>query len=113
MQRLLTGFVLVLVAYIPAHGQGPAATVADLIWLTGRYASETGGGSLEENWRPAASGSIAAVVRSTSGGSTDMVELIVIEEEGGSLTLRLKQWDPGMKPRERASRRWSWSRSVR
>ena len=28
-----------------------------------------------------------------------MIELIVIEEEGESLTLRLKQWDPGMSPR--------------
>ena len=28
-----------------------------------------------------------------------MIELIVIEEEGDSLTLRLKQWDPGMEPR--------------
>ena len=28
-----------------------------------------------------------------------MVELIVIEEEEGTLRLRLQQWDPGFKPR--------------
>ena len=28
-----------------------------------------------------------------------MIELIVVEEEAGSLMLRLQQWDPGLKPR--------------
>ena len=38
-------------------------------------------------------------MRATGGGKTSMVELIVIEEEGDTLRLRLQQWDPGMKPR--------------
>ena len=35
----------------------------------------------------------------TGPSGTSMVELIVIEEEEGTLRLRLQQWDPGMKPR--------------
>ena len=95
MQRLLIGSVLVLFFSAPALGQGPSAKVSDLGWMTGHYSN----GSLEENWAMPEGGSIASLVRGTGDGATNMIELIVIEEEGSSLTLRLKQWDPGMKPR--------------
>ena len=99
MRRLLIGFVLVLLVYTPAFGQGPSAKVSDLAWMTGHYKGDTGNGSLEENWAEPAGGSIASLVRSTGGGATTMIELIVVEEEGDSLTLRLKQWDSGMEER--------------
>ena len=44
-------------------------------------------------------GSIQSLVRQTGPNGTGMVELIVIEEEEGTLRLRLQQWDPGLKPR--------------
>ena len=99
MRCLLLGIGLVLVVSTPAFAQGPAATIADLAWMTGRYMGDTGNGTLEENWAEPVGGSIASLVRSTADGATNMIELIVVEEEGDSLTLRLKQWDPGMKPR--------------
>ena len=99
MRCLLLGLGLVLVMFAPAFAQGPAATVADLAWMTGHYKGDTGNGTLEENWAVADGGSIASLVRSTAGGANNMIELIVVEETGDSLTLRLKQWDPGMKPR--------------
>ena len=81
-------------------GQAPAApAVADLSWMTGTWAGPVGSGELEENWTVPRDGAIQAVVRMTGDGKTSMVELIVIEEEAGSLTLRLQQWDPGFKPR--------------
>ena len=55
--------------------------------------------TLEENWIMPVDGSIASLVRMTGNGSTSMIELIVIEEENDSLVLRIKQWDPGFKPR--------------
>ncbi len=67
--------------------------------MTGHYQGDTGNGTLEENWAEPDGGSIASLVRSTAGGATNMIALIVVEETGNSLTLRLKQWDPGMKPR--------------
>lgn len=76
-----------------------AATVAALSWMTGTWAGPVGAGELEETWTVPRDGAIQAVVRMTGGGKTSMVELIVIEEEEESLTLRLQQWDPGFKPR--------------
>jgi hypothetical protein len=99
MRCLLLGLGLVLAVSAPTFAQGPAATIADLAWMTGHYKGNMGNGTLEENWAAPVGGSIASLVRSTSGGATNMIELIVVEEEGDSLTLRLKQWDPGMQPR--------------
>ena len=99
MRRLLIGSVLVLLVCAPALAQGPSAKVSDLAWMTGHYKGNTGNGSLEESWAEPEGGSIAALVRSTDGTATNMIELIVVEEQGNSLTLRLKQWDPGMEPR--------------
>ena len=42
---------------------------------------------------------VARVRGFSPDGTTNMIELISIEEENDSLVLRLKQWDPGMKPR--------------
>ena len=100
MRHLLITSVLVLMVPTSGLAQGPSATVSDLAWMTGHYKGTTGNGALEENWTEPIGGSIAALVRSTGdGGATTMIELIVIEDKGDSLTLRLKQWDPGMNPR--------------
>lgn len=77
-----------------------AGSVADLAWMTGTWSGPVGGGNvLEENWTVPKAGSIQSLVRMTGANGTSMVELIVIEEEEGTLRLRLQQWDPGMKPR--------------
>ena len=76
------------------------ASVADLAWMTGTWSGPVGGGNvLEENWTVPRAGSIQSLVRQTGPNGTGMVELIVIEEEEGTLRLRLQQWNPGMKPR--------------
>ena len=77
----------------------PPPSVSALAWMTGTWAGPVGAGELEENWTVPKAGSIQAMVRQTSGGKTSMVEVIVIEEEEGTLRLRLQQWDPGFKPR--------------
>lgn len=95
---LLAGAALaVLGADQPPAGE--KASVAALAWMTGTWAGSVGPGELEENWTTPKAGAIQAVVRMTGGGETSMVELIVIEEEEGTLRLRLQQWDPGFKPR--------------
>ena len=97
MRSMLLGLALVL-ASAPVFAEGPPAKITDLAWMTGHYKGDFGAGTLQENWAPPAGGSIAALIRITDGDATSMIELIVIEEEGDSLTLRLKQWEPGMKP---------------
>ena len=83
-----------------ATDETPAASVADLAWMTGTWSGPVGGGNvLEENWTAPRAGSIQSLVRMTGPNGTSMVELIVIEEEEGTLRLRLQQWDPGLKPR--------------
>src|SRR6187551_2699675 len=78
---------------------GPAAKVADLAWMTGHWSGPMQGGTLEENWLEPTGASIASLVRASNATSTSMIELIVIEEESGSLTLRVQQWNPGFAPR--------------
>ena len=82
---------------VEAAEDAPSTTA--LGWMTGTWAGPVGPGELEENWTVPKAGSIQALVRMTGDGKTSMVEMIVIEEEEGSLTLRLQQWDPGFKPR--------------
>lgn len=76
-----------------------APSVSALAWMTGTWAGPAGAGELEENWTTPKAGSIQAMVRMTGDDKTSMVEVIVIEEEEGTLRLRLQQWDPGFKPR--------------
>ncbi len=101
MRRTL--FVLLIatllsVSAVVADNHGPK--VADLAWMTGTWSGAMGQGSLEENWATPTNGSMAALVRGFSpDGTTNMIELISIEEEDDSLVLRLKQWNPGMTPR--------------
>jgi hypothetical protein len=90
--------ILVLAA-APTFAAGPAAKVTDLAWMTGSWKGALGPGTLEETWSQPDAGSIAALVRGTGNGQTNMIELIVIEEAEGSLVLRLQQWNPGFVPR--------------
>lgn len=93
---MLKNLVTVLLL-LPAISQ--AATVADLAWMTGSWSGPLGEQTLEETWIEPAGGTIAAVIRFTGEGATSMIELIVIEEEQGSLVLRVRQWFPGFVPR--------------
>ena len=82
-----------------AADDAPKAKIGDLAWMSGRWSGPLQGGTIEENWIQPTAKSLAALVRSTSGEATNMIELIVIEEENGTLMLRLQQWNPGFKPR--------------
>ncbi|MDE2852032.1 MAG: DUF6265 family protein [Acidobacteriota bacterium] len=97
MRRTL--FVLLIASLLSvtaaaADNHGPR--IEDLAWMTGTWSSP----QLEENWAIPKNGSMVARVRGFSpDGTTNMIELISIEEENDSLVLRLKQWNPGMEPR--------------
>jgi hypothetical protein len=91
--------IALFAAGAPLAAAGPAATVSDLAWMTGSWKGAAGPGTLEENWVRPDAGTMAALVRGTGAGATNMIELIVIEEAEGSLVLRLQQWNPGYQPR--------------
>jgi hypothetical protein len=83
----------------PALAEGATAKIADLAWMSGHWSGPMQNGTLEENWIQPTAKSLAALVRMTGGDATSMIELIVIEEENGTLMLRVQQWNPGFKPR--------------
>ncbi len=91
--------LLTLLISLPAAA-GVRGTIEQLTWMTGAWSGDVGEGRvLEENWIRVDGGSIASLVRITQGDTTPMVELIVIEQQGDSLMLYVKQWDPGFTPR--------------
>ena len=94
----LAAFLLLAVGPFAAQAKTPGA-VTDLAWMTGAWRGALGEGFLEENWNQPVGGSIASLVRMTGKNGTSMVELVVVEEEQGTLVLRLQQFDPGFKPR--------------
>ena len=99
-RTLFVLLIAILLSVTAAAADNHGAKVADLAWMAGTWSGAMGPGALEENWAAPKNGSMAALVRGFSpDGTTNMIELISIEEEGDSLVLRLKQWNPGMEPR--------------
>lgn len=78
---------------------GPAASIADLGWMTGTWTAALGPNTLEENWIAPANGSIAAMVRMSGPNGIGMWEVITIEEKDGSLMMHVQQWGKGFEPR--------------
>ena len=86
------------------HLASEQPTVGNLKWMTGSWAGDIGGPTLEENWTQAKAGSIASLVRITSPEGTAMVEIVNIQEMEGTLILHIQQWDPGFVPRADAQK---------
>ena len=76
-----------------------SATINSLAWMEGRWAGSTGESYLEETWSAPSAGTMVAAVRMTTGDETNMVEMIIINEEEGGLTLRLQQYSRKHEPR--------------
>ena len=91
---------LLMTLLAQASWGGTPGKIGDLAWMSGHWAGPVGPGTvLEENWIQPTGGSIASLVRITTADKTPMVELIVIEQQGDSLMLYVKQWDPAFSPR--------------
>jgi hypothetical protein len=88
----------------PTHADdaAPPASVKDLAWMSGHWEGAVEDGFLEENWTQPQSGSIASLVRRRQEGATTFIEMIIVNEERGSLVLRLQQWNPDYQPRSAA-----------
>ena len=91
---------LALAGTVNAGEARPAASIADLAWMTGAWQGPAGEDAiLQETWLEPSDDAMAAVVRMLEGGRTDMMELIIIEEAEGSLVFRIQQWSKGFEPR--------------
>ena len=74
----------------------PPATVADVGWLVGAWHGTGLGGLTDEVWLPPAGGAMPGLFRLTEDGQPVFYEAWALREEGGSLVLDLKHFDPDM-----------------
>lgn len=70
----------------------PQASIHEVEWLAGRWLGEGLGAVAEEAWLPPAGGAMAGVFRLVRDGEVELYEVVTLEEEGRSLTLRLKHF---------------------
>jgi hypothetical protein len=74
------------------------AKICDVSWLAGHWIWTGPDGALsEEIWSPAIGGTMIGSFRSTKNGDPVFYELMLLSEEEGSLTLRLRHFHPDLK----------------
>ena len=83
--------------------------VTDLSWLTGSWDAQIGPAVLEENWSLPRAGTIASLVRQTGPEGMGMIEMVYIEEAGGTLDLYIQQWDRAFKSRTLGAQKMTMS----
>ena len=70
----------------------PAASIEDVGWLVGNWEGEAFGQSFEEVWNPPSGGSMAGFFKLMDGDDVGMYEMLVLLEDEGSLSLRVKHF---------------------
>jgi hypothetical protein len=86
-----------------AEGAKPAAgTLADVAWLAGNWAGPGLGGQCEEIWVPPLAGcnEMMGMFRCVRDGKIVITEHCVLAEAEGSLTLKIRHFDPAFNARE-------------
>lgn len=74
-------------------GVQPTATIDRVAWLAGSWEGEGFGGTFEEVWSPPSARTMLGTFKLMHDGRLSMYEIIIIVEEKGSLTLRLKHFN--------------------
>lgn len=72
----------------------PPATLEDVAWLVGSWEGEAFGERFEEVWNPASGGSMVGMFKLMSGEDVGFYELMLLVEEEGSLSLKVKHFNP-------------------
>jgi hypothetical protein len=75
---------------LPEGAPRPAARVADLAWLAGRWIGEGLGGRVEEAWSPPDGGAMVGYFRLVKGDKPVFYEIMTLIEVDGGVELRLK-----------------------
>jgi len=71
----------------------PAATLDDVRWLVGSWKGEAFGGAFEQVWNPPSAGSMLGMFKTLDGdGQVRFYELLLLVEEEGSLSLKVKHF---------------------
>ena len=72
----------------------PSATLEDVKWLTGSWQGTAFGASFEQTWNPASAGSMVGLFKVIRDDAVDFYELLLLIEEEGSLSLKVKHFTP-------------------
>lgn len=70
----------------------PAATLNDVSWLVGNWSGEAFGNTFEESWNPPSAGSMIGFFKLMDGDDVVFYELLLLVEEEGSLSLKVKHF---------------------
>src|SRR5688500_20144863 len=82
---------------LSAGEKPPAATLADMKWLEGRWIGEAFGGKTEEFWSAAEGGAMVGWFRLINKGKPVFYEILTEAEHEGSLVIRLKHFHADLK----------------
>ncbi len=72
----------------------PTATLDDVSWLVGSWEGEAFGGTFEEVWNPPSLGSMVGFFKFMGDEAVAFYELLLLVEEEGSLSLKVKHFNP-------------------
>ena len=80
-----------------AIGTAPAAkaTIQQVAFIAGQWAGTLGDRHIEQHWMTPVGTSMVAAYRNVQGTEPKLYELLVIEQEGEGLMLRIKHFNPG------------------
>ena len=70
----------------------PVATIDDVAWLAGSWYGEAFGDKFEQVWNPPSAGSMVGMFKLLNGDAVAFYELLLIVEEEGSLSLKVKHF---------------------
>jgi hypothetical protein len=71
----------------------PTATLEDVAWLVGSWSGEAFGNTFEQVWNPPSAGSMIGFFKLLSGDEVVFYELLLLVEEQGSLSLKVKHFN--------------------
>lgn len=77
--------------------QAGKASLADVAWFQGIWKGEGLGGQCDETWSPAAAGSMVGTFRLMKNDKLVFSEFMMMVEENGTLTIKIKHFHPDMK----------------
>ena len=72
----------------------PAASFDDVAFLIGSWVGEAFGNSFEESWNPPSAGSMIGFFKLFDGDEVALYELLLLAQEEGSLSLKVKHFSP-------------------
>lgn len=80
-----------------AIGTAPAAkaTIQQVAFIAGQWSGTLGDRNIEQHWMTPLGTSMVAAYRNVQGTEPKLYELLVIEQEGEGLVLRIKHFNPG------------------